>query len=117
MAQRDLVESLLLSPPSVTRMLQRMERAGLVERSVDPQDQRQAVVRLTGSGRELADLVQGALAEFLERSLAALPDVDRRELARLLRAWCEAGADVEPAATIAPVGPAATIAPVEEEIR
>ncbi|MFN0280370.1 MAG: MarR family winged helix-turn-helix transcriptional regulator [Kineosporiaceae bacterium] len=92
-AQRDLGEALLLSAPSVTRMLQRMERAGLVERTADPRDQRQSVVRLTAAGHALQADVHAALAEFLERSVARLPEADRRELARLLGAWSEAAGD------------------------
>jgi DNA-binding MarR family transcriptional regulator len=92
-AQRDLGEALLLSPPSVTRMLQRMERAGLVERTVDPRDQRQTVVRLTAAGRSLQHDVHSALGEYLEQSVARLPEADRRELARLLQAWCEAAGE------------------------
>ena len=88
-SQRDLADALMLSPPSVTRMLQRMERTGLVERGTDPTDQRQAVVRLTGAGYELAELVHAALAEVDERSLARLPEQDLRDLARLLGAWCD----------------------------
>ena len=92
--QRDLAEALLLSAPTVTRMLQRMERRGLVERATDERDQRVAVVRLTAEGRALGAHVERAMGEYLERSVARLPESDRRELARLLHAWCEA-ADVD----------------------
>jgi DNA-binding MarR family transcriptional regulator len=105
-AQRDLAESLLLSKPSVTRMLQRLERAELVERRVDEQDQRQSVVRLTPAGHALAEHVHGALGEYLERSLARLPEADRRDLARLLVAWCDAADAAYPAAAETATEPA-----------
>jgi MarR family transcriptional regulator, organic hydroperoxide resistance regulator len=105
--QRDLGEALLLSPPTVTRMLQRMERRGLVERAADERDQRVAVVRLTADGRDLEAHVDRAMGEYLERSVARLPESDRRELARLLHAWCEA-ADVD--------GACVAHAPDEEEV-
>jgi DNA-binding MarR family transcriptional regulator len=89
-SQRALADALLLSPPSVTRLLQRMERTGLVERTADPQDQRQTVVRLGAAGHELQDRVREAMAEYLSRSVSRLPEDDRRELARLLGAWCAA---------------------------
>lgn len=96
MSQRDIAAALEISPPTVTRLLQRMERSGLVERGTDPDDARQAAVRLTPAGAGLARLVDRALTEFLDRSLARLPDDDLRELARLMTAWSEL-ADEHPA--------------------
>jgi DNA-binding MarR family transcriptional regulator len=96
-SQRDIAETLMLSAPTVTRMLQRMERSGLVERAADPDDARQTVVRLTPVGTGLQALVDSALTEFLDRSLARLPEQDLRDLARLMTAWCET-ADLEDAA-------------------
>lgn len=92
-SQRDLAQDLLLSAPTVTRMLQRMERRGLVERAADENDQRVAVVRLTDAGRALGRDVERALGEYLERTVARLPEQDRRDLARLLAAWSQACGD------------------------
>lgn len=89
MSQRDIAAALEISAPTVTRLLQRMERSGLVERGTDPDDARQAAVRLTPVGAGLAALVDHALTEFLDRSLARLPQDDLRELARLMTAWSD----------------------------
>ncbi|WP_143447779.1 MarR family winged helix-turn-helix transcriptional regulator [Kineosporia sp. R_H_3] len=102
-SQRDIAETLMLSAPTVTRMLQRMERSGLVERASDPDDARQTVVRLTPVGTGLQALVDSALTEFLDRSLARLPEQDLRDLARLMTAWCGT-ADLEDAVS-APFDP------------
>src|SRR5262245_44560982 len=40
-------------PPSMTRIVAALERAGLVERTVDPNDRRSALVRATTAGEEV----------------------------------------------------------------
>jgi DNA-binding MarR family transcriptional regulator len=67
-------------PPSMTRLVQNLERQGLVTREQDPVDRRVARVRATARGHEL--LQEGRarrVAELAER-LEALPDPDRRAL-------------------------------------
>src|SRR5262245_56412714 len=49
----DLSEKLLIQPPSVTGVVDRLERAGLVERKQDPDDLRATLVGLTRSGCQL----------------------------------------------------------------
>ena len=64
-------EALILGP-SLTGMLSRMERDGLIERSQDPADQRRTVVRLTAQGRKtvakLAHLIEAHYA-LMEQAL------------------------------------------------
>ena len=48
---RDLLEHLVISQPGLSRKVERMETAGLVERHPDPQDGRGVVVKLTRTGR------------------------------------------------------------------
>jgi DNA-binding MarR family transcriptional regulator len=48
---RDLVGKVLLSQPGLSRKVERMEQAGLVERKPDPTDGRGVIVALTRSGR------------------------------------------------------------------
>lgn len=57
--QRALADSLDVEAPTITRMVQRMERAGLVERRSDEADARLSRVYLTARGRALqADIRQ-----------------------------------------------------------
>ncbi|MEB4614208.1 MarR family winged helix-turn-helix transcriptional regulator, partial [Leucobacter sp. M11] len=51
--QVELAEGLLISQPSLSRMLERLCGDGLVERTPDPADGRSSVHRLTARGREL----------------------------------------------------------------
>jgi DNA-binding MarR family transcriptional regulator len=84
LSQSDLAGILLLSRPTVTTMLQRMERGGFVERRPDPEDQRVSRVFLTPKGRRLERHLRVAMARYTGRVLEAMSEEDRRELDRLL---------------------------------
>lgn len=58
--------------PSLTGVLARMERDGLIRRERDPADQRRTVVEATAKGRRLVDRLSGAIEahyQWLESSL------------------------------------------------
>ena len=83
-SQRDLADMLHVARPTVTKMLQGMEKAGLVERRSDAADQRLTRVYLTAAGRDAEEEMGVAAAEYVNATIATLPEDDRRELARLL---------------------------------
>jgi DNA-binding MarR family transcriptional regulator len=80
----DLSERLLIRPPSVTGVLDRLERAGLVSRRADPADQRAKLVRLTAAGRLLVERVLAAHGRQIETVLAGLSERDQGRLQHLL---------------------------------
>lgn len=86
LAQSELADALVLARPSVTRLLQRMERGGLVRRRTGS-DARQVLVSLTPAGLELQHRMHEATTEYAVSTLALLPAADREELARILPAW------------------------------
>src|SRR6187200_2111985 len=49
----DFTGSLMLTSSGTTKRLDRLERAGLIERSPDPDDRRGTLITLTPAGREL----------------------------------------------------------------
>jgi homoprotocatechuate degradation regulator HpaR len=58
--------------PSLTGVLARMERDGLVQRERDPEDQRRTVVEATAKGRRLVEKLSHAIEahyQWLEKSL------------------------------------------------
>jgi DNA-binding MarR family transcriptional regulator len=75
------------SQPGLSRLVQRMERDGSVERRIDPDDLRGTVVSLTRSGRirfrRAHDVYTAALDEHLGRNL---PDPTVASLTRALEA-------------------------------
>ena len=81
-----------VEPPTITKMLRRLENLGLVERRPDLADARSFRVYLTGEGRALEDPVSRCFVRAEEKTLAELDTSERRELARLL-AKMRAGLD------------------------
>lgn len=69
-----------VSQPSMTQLIQRLERHGLVERCPDAGDGRVALVCLTDAGRALIEQRQRARRDRLTALLANLPEKDRRAL-------------------------------------
>jgi DNA-binding MarR family transcriptional regulator len=85
--QRDLAEALRLSRPTVSKMLQAMEKAGAIERRPDQADQRLTRVYLTAAGRELETGLSAVSAATINETIGTLSEADRSELERLLNAF------------------------------
>ena len=84
MSQSDLADTLHLSRPRVTRILQGLEKAGAVRREVDPDDQRITRVFLTAEGRRQELENRAAFEEYINQTIGRLSDRDKLELTRLL---------------------------------
>ncbi|WP_028551294.1 MarR family winged helix-turn-helix transcriptional regulator [Paenibacillus sp. UNC451MF] len=59
--QKELASRIHVQPATLTVMITRMEKVGLVERRTDPDDQRVSRVYLTDKGRFATEKVKGAL--------------------------------------------------------
>jgi DNA-binding MarR family transcriptional regulator len=68
--------------PTVTRTLGCLERAGLVERTPDPDDGRSALVAINGAGRERLRRLRGRKNAYLARRMRRLPAADVQTLER-----------------------------------
>jgi MarR family transcriptional regulator, lower aerobic nicotinate degradation pathway regulator len=79
-----LARHLELDKSSVTGLVDRAQRRGLVERVADPDDGRAVRVRLTKEGRALAKRAAAEVTTELEAATADLTDPQRRQLASLL---------------------------------
>ena len=81
-----------LTTGGVTRLVDRMVDAGLVERQNCPSDRRSIHVVLTPEGRAVLDRAVAAHVDGIERHLMAHLDVsDRADLVRLLSKVLDAG--------------------------
>ena len=80
----ELAERLHVQPATITKMIQRMEKAGFVERRPDPQDQRVSRVYLTEEGRAIHSHVRQALLTLEEETFAGFTLQDRALLDRFL---------------------------------
>jgi DNA-binding MarR family transcriptional regulator len=83
-SQRELGETLHLSAPRVSAILDSLEKNGRVERRADETDRRLARLFLTSEGRRCEKAQRDALGEYVNRTIGALSESDRRQLARLL---------------------------------
>ena len=73
---RDLNKHLLLTQPSVSRLVDRLVSRGLVEKSADPGDARGTVVALTDQGAELFRAVAVQHAASISRRVGGVLDPD-----------------------------------------
>ena len=80
----DLSERLLIRPPSVSGVIDRLERAGLVVRDGSPTDLRAKQVMLTQRGRELVQRVLVLHGDRINALLGGLSGAEQNELNRLL---------------------------------
>jgi DNA-binding MarR family transcriptional regulator len=81
---RSLARYLLIQNQSLTDLIDRLERAGLVERTRHPTDRRVVLVALTAAGTAAAAVADTALAEVAATVLAGAAPADVTHLTALL---------------------------------
>jgi DNA-binding MarR family transcriptional regulator len=82
--QSQLAACMEVEPPTATKMLQRMERTGLIERKPDPEDERVSRVFLTERGRALEQPVLDVWRQLEARTVSGLSLTEQTLLRRLL---------------------------------
>jgi len=80
----ELAERLKIRPATVTNMLKRMEKAGLVERRQDTKDQRVSRAYLTGAGLDIRDAVEETWRELERRAFSGFSSEELDSLSQLL---------------------------------
>jgi DNA-binding MarR family transcriptional regulator len=83
-ALNELAAAEQVRPPSMTRLVDALERDVLVMRRADPADRRCQRVTLTAAGRRALQTIRGRKTAFLEERLARLSEGDRAAVARAL---------------------------------
>ncbi|MDT5318271.1 MAG: hypothetical protein QOD88_793, partial [Mycobacterium sp.] len=78
------INALVVDPSTVTKMLQRLQRAGKVTRTTDPADRRAVLVEATESGSALRPEIEAAWKTLEDRTVAGLDPAERAELQPLL---------------------------------
>jgi MarR family transcriptional regulator for hemolysin len=82
--QRELAAAVGIEGPTLTHHLDRMERAGLVTRTRDPENRRVQRVVMTGEGEARFHALRSAVVAFDARLRDGLADADVDRLAALL---------------------------------
>jgi DNA-binding MarR family transcriptional regulator len=85
MSPTRLYEAAMISSGGMTNRLDRLERAGLVERRADPADRRGKLIALTKSGKRVIDDTIGRHVANEARLLSALTKAEQKTLDGLLR--------------------------------
>jgi DNA-binding MarR family transcriptional regulator len=80
-----LYEALMISSGGMTNRLDRLERAGLVERRPDPDDRRGKLIALTDAGKRVIDDTIGRHVANEERLLSVLTRAEQEKLNALLK--------------------------------
>lgn len=86
LCRNEIRDRLITRMPDVSRLLDRMEDAGLVVRVRSSEDRRLVNTQLTEQGRELVDALSGEVAREHERQLGHLSESQLRTLIDLLGA-------------------------------
>ncbi len=87
----DIARRLIERAPDVTRLIDRLETQGLVERSRSGADRRLSITRITRKGLAVLERMQPAMSAVHRELIERMSDRDARELSRI----CERIYDVE----------------------
>jgi DNA-binding MarR family transcriptional regulator len=79
---RELADAERVQPPTMTKVLAKLEERGLIQRSPHPTDRRQVILSATEAGREELAIQGRAKNEWLTRMLAQLSPAERETLQR-----------------------------------
>ncbi|QGV77098.1 MarR family winged helix-turn-helix transcriptional regulator [Streptomyces ficellus] len=88
-----LAERLGVNPSTAMRMVDRLIAAGLVTRRVNPDNRRETVLELTGTGRALVDDVTAKRRQEIAKVVARMRPAARSSLVAALTAFTEAGGE------------------------
>ena len=81
----ELGRSAGLEPSTMTGLLDRMERDGMVMRAADPDDRRAQRIRLTEKGRQLHDPIMKAVDSTFSRVFSGVEEENLSQLKNTLR--------------------------------
>jgi DNA-binding MarR family transcriptional regulator len=86
----EIASQLINSPSGMTRIADRLERDGLIERETPADNRRVVLVKLTGKGRKVLKQADEAFREALRESFSShLSESELTELRRLMRKLLE----------------------------
>jgi DNA-binding MarR family transcriptional regulator len=80
-----LYEAMMISSGGMTNRLDRLERAGLIERRPDPNDRRGKLIALTAAGRRVIDETLTRHVANEERLMSVLTAAEQEKLNALLK--------------------------------
>jgi DNA-binding MarR family transcriptional regulator len=79
----EIARRMIERAPDVTRLIDRLEKQGLVERDRTARDRRLSISRITPAGLELLERMEPRFRQLWDHVAARLSLADRRELSRI----------------------------------
>ncbi|HLU60339.1 MAG TPA: MarR family transcriptional regulator [Pseudonocardia sp.] len=84
MTMSEIASAVVVTGPTLTRIVDDLATKALVHREVDTHDRRRVLVHLTPRGRRLRESLRPAVVEAESAALSALTDAQRNTLSALL---------------------------------
>ena len=84
LCRNDVTQRMIAKVPDGTRLLDRLESAGLIARARDSDDRRQVTTRITNAGLKLLDELDNPVQELHRKHFSALNKTELRTLVKIL---------------------------------
>ena len=84
LSPKQIGEFMYLEAPTISGILDKMQKAGFIERSVDPENRRNVLVVATQKSMEIQDKVEGATLQMNDTALQNLSASDQAVLMKSL---------------------------------
>ncbi len=82
--QSDLAENTFKDPPTVSRIIELLNKRGYIERLADTNDRRRFLIRLTPEGNQIFNRANPVVNMARERGWEGLTEKDHENLSRIL---------------------------------
>ena len=86
-SQVDISKHLIVSPANMTKLLDKLEKDGLVTRGTQEGDRRVKIIQITAKGEKLLDQLWPGYLKTLEDLAEKVSQKDRKDLAASLMGW------------------------------
>lgn len=86
-SQVEISKKAIVTPSNIARLLERMEKEGLVERSTHPRDRRVNLVKTTPKARKVLDQAWDGYQDLVKKLAGQLGDAEQKLFSRLLAKW------------------------------
>jgi DNA-binding MarR family transcriptional regulator len=80
----EISQQLRVTPPTITQIINVLDKNGLIERSVDPEDRRAVKIKLNEAGLEAAEQAKRAFTDTFLGLIDYLGEKESEQLAELL---------------------------------
>ena len=88
-SQRQVADAVMISPPNMAALMERMHARGLLRRESDPADKRLSLLYLTAEGESLHARAAAQVELLEEQASSMLSSAEKQQLLALLRKMIE----------------------------